>query len=229
MKAMKIQIRDVDETAHKAAKILAPQEGVSLQAAREFIARRNRSFENLAADGDGGKNRGDSGRKIELSLQDGMWIAHAFLERVEPITGMGSCEIAGSIRRLRPVVHDIDILFHPLHQSDCRLGELRARCERMPNVEIVKWGPKLAAITYCGTPIDLYFSTPGNFQTLLLIRTGSKHNNIRLCSLAQRKGWKLHASGEGLFNERGERIAGDTERSIYDALGIPWQEPWERN
>jgi len=38
----------------------------------------------------------------------------------------------------------------------------------------------------------------------------------------------LKASGDGLFNEEGERIAGDTEQSIYEALGIPYQEPQER-
>ena len=31
-----------------------------------------------------------------------------------------------------------------------------------------------------------------------------------------------------LFYETGRRIAGDTERSIYEALEVPWQEPWER-
>ncbi len=164
--------------------------------------------------------------KVELSLEDGMRVAHRFLENVEPIVGMRWFEIAGSIRRLRPVVHDVDIVFKPLRGET--LPELVAFCERAPNVEVLKWGSKLGAIKYCGWPIDLYFSTPETFQTLLLIRTGSKENNIRLCQLAQRKGWKLHASGDGLFNERGERIAGDSERSIYDALGLSWQEPWDR-
>jgi DNA polymerase (family 10) len=164
--------------------------------------------------------------KIELPLEDGMRIAHRFLENVEPIVGMQWFVVAGSIRRLKKIVHDVDIVFKPM-RGPCQ-AELLAFCERAPNVEIHKWGPKLSAISYCGTPIDLYFSTPETFQTLLLIRTGSKENNIHLATIAKRKGWKLHASGEGLFNEKGERTAGDSERSIYDALGVPWQEPWER-
>ena len=36
------------------------------------------------------------------------------------------------------------------------------------------------------------------------------------------------ASGDGLFDENGNRLAGDTEESIYEALGIPYQEPNER-
>jgi len=41
-------------------------------------------------------------------------------------------------------------------------------------------------------------------------------------------GWHLAASGEGLFNEKGERVAGDTEESIYEALGLAYQRPEER-
>lgn len=160
--------------------------------------------------------------KIELSLEAGLRIAHEFL-RVT--IRHHFVEVAGSIRRLRPRVHDVDLVFNPIAPP---AEELRLRCLMMPNIQVLKWGPKLAGITYCGVPIDLYFSTPETFHTLLLIRTGSKENNIRLCSIAKAKGWKLHASGDGLFNERGERIAGDSERSIYDALGVPWQEPWER-
>lgn len=165
--------------------------------------------------------------KIELSLEDGMRIAHRFLDTIRDPS---FCDpvIAGSIRRLRPVVHDIDLVFK---RGECQSPLfLRRRLEHKTGIslQLLRWGEKLAAIIYCGVPIDLYFSTPETFNTLLLIRTGSKENNIRLCSIAKARGWKLHASGDGLFNERGERIAGDSERSIYDALGVPWQEPWER-
>lgn len=161
-----------------------------------------------------------------LSLKNGLRIAGLFMNAI------GDCAVktivAGSIRRRRKIVHDVDFVF-----DDPDHGALRLAVDQMagyPNngTQILKWGPKLAAITYCGVPFDLYFSTPETFHTLLLIRTGSKENNIRLCSIAKSKGWKLHASGEGLFNERGERIAGDSERSIYDALGVKWQEPWDR-
>lgn len=173
--------------------------------------------------------------KVELPLEDGMRIAHEFL--LATIRDHYAV-IAGSIRRLRPVIHDIDIVFKP-HAPPAE--ELEFRCRLMPRVEVLKWGEKLAAIKYRNVSIDLYFSASAprglsenlpvvsdNFETLLLIRTGSVANNIRLATIAKRKGWKLHASGDGLFNEEGKRIAGDSERSIYNALGVSWQEPWER-
>jgi len=76
--------------------------------------------------------------------------------------------------------------------------------------------------------IDIYFASPATWATLLLIRTGSAENNIRLATLAKKKGWHLAASGDGLFDENDQRIAGDTEISIYKALGLPFQPPEKR-
>ena len=138
---------------------------------------------------------------------------------------MPHCErvqVAGSIRRQRSAVTDIDLVLTPedrwgLDSAVMRLGKVKMS------------GLKVARVTMDdGVQVDIYYATPETFAVLLLIRTGSKENNIRLCALAKKRGWYLAASGDGLFNEHGERIAGDSERSIYDALGIPYQEPWER-
>jgi len=131
-------------------------------------------------------------------------------------------EIAGSIRRRRPWVNDIDIVLIPgdawnLHQEMLRLGQVRAS------------GGKITRIMAGRTQIDIYIASEETWATLLLIRTGSAQNNIRLCSRAKEMGGHLHADGKGLFNKKGERIAGDTEQSIYNALGLAYQQPWERD
>ncbi|GAJ17753.1 unnamed protein product, partial [marine sediment metagenome] len=99
-----------------------------------------------------------------------------------------------------------------------RLGQGRAKMG----------GSKLQRIDVAGIQVDIYFATPETFATLLLIRTGSKESNIRLCSIAKKMGWHLAASGDGLFNETGDRVAGDSEESIYRALGLPYQRPERR-
>jgi len=130
--------------------------------------------------------------------------------------------IAGSVRRRCAVVNDIDIVAIP------QMGTLRGVLPMLFE-EVVLNGNKLARFHYKGVQIDLYYATPETWATLLLIRTGSKQSNISLCSTAQAKGWKLHANGAGLFNENGERVAGETEESIFRALGLRYREPWERN
>lgn len=134
-------------------------------------------------------------------------------------------QIAGSIRRGAPLVNDIDIVL--IEKPDAALlmpGILSTIGLFQLNGPHVK---RLYLPQHTIT-VDIYIATPTTWATLLLIRTGSKENNIRLCSLARRKGWQLKANGEGLFDQHGNRIAGDTDRSIYDALGIPYQEPHAR-
>lgn len=137
-------------------------------------------------------------------------------------------QIVGSIRRQKPTVHDIDIAI--IQKPDALLTINYA----LSHVgTIAKDGPKFKQLWYTENQnlisVDVYLATPTTWSTLLLIRTGSKENNIRLATIAKTKGWQLRASGEGLFDEAGNRIAGDTEQSIYQALGIPYQEPEERD
>ncbi|MDO8634920.1 MAG: hypothetical protein Q7R34_01560 [Dehalococcoidia bacterium] len=136
--------------------------------------------------------------------------------------------VAGSIRRRRPVVHDIDMVCLPenlikfilkLKAMDCSYG-----------------GKKLARFVYKEVQVDLYFATPQTMATLVLIRTGSAQNNIRLCTIARNNGMKLHADGSGLFRIEAQGcegrevlIARTSEKAIYESLGLPYQEPWERN
>lgn len=130
-------------------------------------------------------------------------------------------EAAGSIRRRKAEVKDIDLILIPRDR-----GQLDLMLGRMGNYNMS--GMKIARVEMDTIPLDIYFATEETWATLLLIRTGSVQNNIRLASLAKKKGWRLAASGEGLFNGNGERIAGDSEISIYRSLGLAWQEPWER-
>jgi len=89
-------------------------------------------------------------------------------------------------------------------------------------------GKKILRVMVGSVQVDIYVADEATWATLLLIRTGSKENNLRLCSRAKDMGWHLAASGDGLFDDTGQRIAGDSEISIYNALGLPYQRPEER-
>jgi DNA polymerase (family 10) len=139
--------------------------------------------------------------------------------------------VVGSIRRKKPECNDIDILLIPsnfltLHAEILRLGVCTAD------------GPKLTRIFHARAPaaaggpqaiqVDIYYATEETWGTLVLIRTGSMESNLRLCDLAKRRGWKIKASGEGLFDGTGKRIAGDSEEDIYSALGLKYLSPEQR-
>jgi len=159
-----------------------------------------------------------------MRLEEAKLIAERVKETLAPYCER--IEIAGSIRRAKPVVNDIDIVLIEKPEAALVMNSL------LFSMGIVKMnGPEIKRVYLPedNITVDIYIATPATWATLLLIRTGSKENNIRLCSLARRKGWHLEASGGGLCDEDGNRIAGDTEESIYQALGIPYQEPKERD
>lgn len=154
-----------------------------------------------------------------MELERAQKIADEVIKRLSPYCK--KIEVAGSVRRKKSLVNDIDLVLIPaglwdLHSEIVKLGQVKMS------------GMKIQRVDYNGAQIDLYFANEDTWATLLLIRTGSKENNIRLCTQAKRKGWHLAANGDGLFDSDGKRIAGDTEESIYKELGLLYQRPEER-
>lgn len=154
-----------------------------------------------------------------MELEKAKTIAGIVVEAIKPYCDR--IEVAGSIRRQRPNPKDIDLVVIPNDRWNLDLALMRMGNYKMS-------GMKIARVDMDGSQVDIYFADKETWATLLLIRTGSKESNIRLATLAKKRGWQLKASGEGLLNEMGERIAGDSERSIFEALGLEYQEPWER-
>lgn len=155
----------------------------------------------------------------KIALERAEKIAEAVVKRLKPYCQR--IEVAGSVRRRKEWVNDIDFVLVPsdpwnMHAELMKLGQLTMS------------GSKIMRVMVRDVKIDIYIATPETWATLLLIRTGSAENNIRLASYAKKRGWRLAASGDGLFNENGQRIAGDSEESIYSALGLRWQRPEER-
>jgi len=159
-----------------------------------------------------------------MYLGDAEALANEIVSILDPF-----CEkilIVGSIRRKIPEVHDIDIVLIP----DNSLF-LSIEIQKLGPFE--KDGPKIKRLRYKDMiDVDIYFATSMIWATLVLIRTGSKEHNIRLCSRAKSMGMKLKANGEGLYriisDEKLIRIAGDTEESIFHMLDLEYIPPEER-
>lgn len=141
-------------------------------------------------------------------------------------------EVAGSIRRRKEKVNDIDIVVQPKPQSWVKaIKEIRRKFGAITE----KQGTKLATLYVPfeskegqgHVQVDLYRASKRTWGILLLIRTGSAKHNIYLASLALRRGYRL-AYSQGLLNEKGEVIASKTEREVFQELGLDYIQPEDR-
>ncbi|MEM5365187.1 DNA polymerase/3'-5' exonuclease PolX [Paraburkholderia azotifigens] len=128
-------------------------------------------------------------------------------------------EAAGSLRRLRDTVGDIDILATAREPA-----EVTQRFVAYDDVSaVLAHGPTRASIVLRGgLQVDLRVVQPACFGAALTYFTGSKAHNVALRRLGQDRGLKVNEYG--VF--RGDvRIAGETEESVYESLGPPWIPP----
>jgi len=148
-------------------------------------------------------------------------------EILSVLSGLYSrAEVAGSVRRRRPVVHDLDIVLIPQLFAFPDMVIMRLK-SRWPDLEILRKGPRLAGVTlYQGVSVDLYASEDRFFGTHLLRWTGSTEHNIKLCSRARALGLKLVVS-RGVM-KGGAVIASETEKEIFEALKMDYVPPEER-
>ncbi|HLH29221.1 MAG TPA: helix-hairpin-helix domain-containing protein, partial [Acidimicrobiales bacterium] len=127
--------------------------------------------------------------------------------------------VAGSLRRRRESVGDLDILATSRDPPKV-LDAFIALPER---VEVKLKGPTKATILVTGgVQVDLRVVEPASFGAAWQYFTGSKDHNVELRSLAKDRGLKVNEYG--VF--RGdERIAGATEEEVYRAFDLPWIPP----
>jgi DNA polymerase (family 10) len=160
-----------------------------------------------------GQARMPLGRALPLAEE----IAHA-LARVR---GVKRVEPAGSVRRRKETVGDLDILVtstDPARVMDAFV--------RLPQVaDVLERGPTKASVRHReGIQVDLRVVEPATFGAALQYFTGSKQHNIRIREMAVKK--RLKISEYGVFREPGgRRIAGATEEEVYAAVGLPWIPP----
>lgn len=133
--------------------------------------------------------------------------------------------IVGSLRRRKPVVHDIDIVVIPTSGPFTQM-ELQAYLGAC-----WAWG-KGKAKTVSGLwhdfPVDIYFATKETWWTLVVIRTGPRVSNIRLCQRAHDLVAILHADGSGLQLPDNSYYIPKSEEDLFAALKLPYVDPGNR-
>jgi DNA polymerase (family X) len=159
--------------------------------------------------------------RVRTPLHVARAIAAQLVEVLTAHGGVDRIEVAGSLRRGRETVKDIDILV-----TSREPARIMATFTTLPAAaEVLGHGPTRATILHRdGVHVDLRVVEPDAFGAALQYFTGSKDHNVRVREIAVRKGLRL--SEYGLFDEStGTRIAGATEDEVYAALGLPWFPP----
>lgn len=193
----------------------------------EQLARAARDGRIRALSGFGAKTEANILQAVEahlskthrLKLATAAQYAASLVAWLEGARGVERVEVAGSFRRMRETVGDLDILVTAKAGSD-----VMARFTDYDEVaEVLSRGPTRASVVLkSGLQVDLRAVEAAACGAALCYFTGSKAHNIALRRIAQ--GRRLKLNEYGVFRGR-ERIAGDSEESVYAALGLPWIAP----
>ncbi|MGH3738124.1 MAG: DNA polymerase/3'-5' exonuclease PolX [Micromonosporaceae bacterium] len=147
--------------------------------------------------------------------------AEEIVAALRDVTGCQRCTYAGSLRRGRETVGDIDIL---ATAEDS--GPLMAAFRELPQVvDVIASGEtKTSVRTLTGLQVDLRVVPPASWGAALQYFTGGKEHNVRVRERAVRAGYRL--SEYGLFDaETDELLVADTEEAVYERLGLAWVPP----
>ena len=140
-------------------------------------------------------------------------------EHLDGLDSVKRWEVAGSFRRAKETVGDLDILIHAKDRAQAAedilstepIGDVLNRGEERMSVRLVG-----------GLQVDFRFFEQNRFGAALMYFTGSKAHSVRLRRKAVDRGWKLNEygllSGDSL-------LVGKEEEAIYRKLGLPWIPP----
>jgi DNA polymerase (family 10) len=157
--------------------------------------------------------------KGRMNLGVAFPVAKRIVEALRQRTGSKKIEWAGSLRRMRENIGDIDILATGPDKE-----EIVQTFTHLPEVkEVLASGEtKASVIVEGGTQVDLRVVEEDSYGAALQYFTGSKGHNIRLRGIAKTKGIKINEYG--VF--KGERkVGGREENDVYRALGMDWIDP----
>lgn len=154
-----------------------------------------------------------------LDLKIASEVAASFVNQLKKMKEVKKINPAGSLRRMKESVRDIDILL-----SSAKPGKVMEEFTRLSDVKDVasKGLTKSSVLTKDDIQVDVRVVDESSYGAALLYFTGSKEHNIKLRQLAIKKGLKLNEYG--VFKGK-KRIAGKTEEDMYKAVGLSYIEP----
>ena len=186
--------------------------------------------------------------KVRIPLAEAERLATELVELLSPVCER--IEVAGSSRRRKATVGDVEIVCIPMVEAETDMFGLESggsrnlfdeRCEELVmSGQLDKrrdihgrphWGARSKAALYRGFACDLFaVLPPAQFGTIFLIRTGSSEFSHRLVTQRRQGGcmpeWMQQR--DGLLWSNGSPVPTPEEGDVFAALGLSWVEPAER-
>ena len=163
-------------------------------------------------------------------LGDARPVGEDLKEYVMGSEAVAECELAGSLRRWRETIGDVDLLV--ASEDPEPVIERFVDWERAERV--IESGTTKASLRANGVRVDLRVVVPEEFGGALQYFTGSRDHNIGFRNRAIDRNLKVNEYGVFDVSEVedieagqrvGERVAGETESGVYEAVGLPWVPP----
>lgn len=160
-------------------------------------------------------------RQTDRVLINQAWeIATDLVVSLRELPGVEKAEIAGSLRRWRETVGDLDLIAASTDASSVMDAFLS-----FPQISRIlgRGETKLSVELYDGLRTQLWVHPPSRLGTALQYATGSQAHNVRLRQLAKEN--ELSLSEHGFIKQDGSEITCEEETEVYRILGLPWIPP----
>ena len=159
-----------------------------------------------------------------MQLKEAEKIGTAILELIKTIPGVEKAVLAGSLRRKKATIGDIDIVLQAKYGHRKKIVD---QLIHLPPIDrVLSKGITKASVLlkHSGIQVDIRLVNSLEFGATLLYFTGSKEHNIKLRSIAKNSGYKINEYG--LFDiKTDKRLAGATEEEMYHLLHLQFIPP----
>jgi DNA polymerase (family 10) len=163
-----------------------------------------------------------SRRSARIPLGKAYPLAQEIITQLKKVKGVVDAQPAGSLRRMRPTIGDLDIA---VATKDSK--PVMEAFVTLPRVlRVLGRGETKASVEFTdGTRAQVWVHPPQEFGTALLYATGSKEHNVRLREMALAKNLSLSDHSFLKLKDEGKEIFCATEEEVYKTLGLPWIPP----
>lgn len=157
-----------------------------------------------------------------MLLDEASYLVESLRKHLREVDSIQQLEFAGSFRRGKETVGDLDIVIVSVHPNEAM--DRLAAFPRLQEV-IARGDTKMSIRVAGGFQVDMRVVPAESFGAALQYFTGSKEHNVEIRGRAKKLGLRINEYGVYREEDLDHPIAGTTEESVYAAVKLPWISP----